>query len=102
MIIIVGAGLAGLTCAKVLHEHRQPFMILEASDGPGGRVRTDVTPSGFRLDRGFQVLFTAYPAARRHLSLGRLNLRRFDPGALIALNGKLHTLSATHPRRALR
>ena len=93
MIIIVGAGLAGLTCAKVLHEQRQPFMILEASDGPGGRVRTDVTPSGFRLDRGFQVLFTAYPAARRHLSLARLNLRRFDPGALIALNGKLHTLS---------
>jgi phytoene dehydrogenase-like protein len=93
MIIIVGAGLAGLVCAKVLHEHRQPFMILEASDGPGGRVRTDVTPSGFRLDRGFQTLFTAYPTARRHLSLGRLNLRRFDPGALIALNGKLHTLS---------
>jgi len=93
MIIIIGAGLAGLTCAKVLHERRQPFMILEASDGPGGRVRTDVTPSGFRLDRGFQVLFTAYPAARRHLSLGRLNLRRFDPGALIALKGKLHTLS---------
>src|SRR5579875_1575259 len=93
MIIIVGAGLAGLTCAKVLHEHRQPFMILEASDGPGGRVRTDVTPSGFRLDRGFQVLFTAYPAARRHLSLARLDLQRFDPGALIALNGKLHTLA---------
>ncbi len=97
MIIIIGAGLAGLTCAKALHERRQPFMILEASDGPGGRVRTDITPSGFRLDRGFQVLFTAYPAARRHLSLARLNLRRFDPGVLIALNGKLHTLS--DPRR---
>ncbi len=97
MIVIVGAGLAGLTCAKVLHEQRQPFVLLEASDAPGGRVRTDVSPSGFRLDRGFQVLFTAYPAARRHLSFGRLALRRFDPGALIALNGRLQTLS--DPRR---
>ena len=93
MIIIVGAGLAGLTCAKVLHERRQPFMILEASDGPGGRVRTDVSPSGFRLDRGFQVLFTAYPAARRHLSLARLDLRPFDPGAIIVKDGKRRTLS---------
>ncbi len=93
MIIIVGAGLAGLTCAKVLHERRQPFMILEASEGPGGRIRTEVSPSGFRLDRGFQVLCTAYPAARRHLSLARLDLRPFDPGALIARNGRLRTLS---------
>lgn len=93
MVIIVGAGLAGLICAKVLHERRVPFMVLEASDGAGGRVRTDVSPSGFRLDRGFQVLFTAYPSARRHLSLARLDLRRFDPGAIVANNGKMRTLS---------
>ncbi|MEJ7653842.1 MAG: hypothetical protein WKH64_11160 [Chloroflexia bacterium] len=31
----------------------------------GGRVRTDSHPQGYRLDHGFQVLFTAYPAARR-------------------------------------
>lgn len=97
MIVIVGAGLAGLTCAKVLHERRQPFVLLEASDAPGGRVRTDVSPSGFRLDRGFQVLFTAYPAAQRHLSFARLSLQRFDPGAMIALNGRLQTFS--DPRR---
>src|SRR5579872_3319650 len=96
MIIIVGAGLAGLTCAKILYERREPFMVLEASDGPGGRVRTDVTPSGFRLDRGFQVLFTAYPVSRRHLSLARLELQRFDPGAIIARNGRLSTLSDPH------
>jgi phytoene dehydrogenase-like protein len=93
MIVIVGAGLSGLTCAKVLYEQRTPFMILEASEWAGGRVRTDVSPSGFRLDRGFQVLFTAYPAARRHLSLGRLHLQRFDPGVVIARAGKLYTLS---------
>ena len=100
VIVIVGAGLAGLTCARVLHERRAPFMVLEASDGAGGRVRTTVTASGFRLDRGFQVLFTAYPAVRRHLSLARLDLRRFDPGAIIARDGKLHTLA--DPTRDLR
>src|SRR5438046_3996839 len=77
LIVIVGAGLAGLTCARVLHERRESFMVLEAADGAGGRVRTTVTTSGFRLDRGFQVLFTAYPAVRRHLSLARLDLQRF-------------------------
>jgi phytoene dehydrogenase-like protein len=100
VIVIVGAGLAGLTCARVLHERREPFMVLEAADGAGGRVRTTVTASGFRLDRGFQVLFTAYPAVRRHLSLARLDLRCFDPGALIALDGQLHTLA--DPTRDLR
>jgi phytoene dehydrogenase-like protein len=83
-----------------VHERREPFMVLEASDGAGGRVRTNVTASGFRLDHGFQVLFTATPAARRHLSLARLDLCRFDPGAIIARDGKLHTLA--DPTRDLR
>ena len=39
--------------------------VLEADDDVGGRVRSD-EQGGFTLDRGFQVLFTAYPAARRH------------------------------------
>ena len=62
-VIVVGAGLAGLTCAKVLHERGAEVVVFEASDGLGGRVRTDVK-EGFLLDRGFQVYFTAYPAAR--------------------------------------
>ena len=56
--VIVGAGLAGLTAAKRLHEAGQTVALVEASDGLGGRVRTDVV-DGFRLDRGFQVLLTA-------------------------------------------
>jgi phytoene dehydrogenase-like protein len=88
MFVVVGAGLAGLTCAKVLAQAGRDVLVLEASDGVGGRVRTDLR-EGFRLDRGFQVLFTAYPAAQRHLDLAALGLRSFQPGAFIAHKGKL-------------
>jgi phytoene dehydrogenase-like protein len=80
--IVVGAGLAGLTCAKVLHERGHEVSVFEASDGVGGRVRTDER-NGFLLDRGFQVYFTSYPAARKHLDHDALDLRTFDPGAII-------------------
>jgi phytoene dehydrogenase-like protein len=39
--IVVGAGLAGLTCARVLRERGAEVAVFEASDGVGGRVRTD-------------------------------------------------------------
>jgi len=85
-VAIVGAGLAGLACARTLAKARVPVTILEATDGVGGRVRTDVV-DGFRLDRGFQVFFTAYPEARAVLDYGALDLRAFTPGALIRAEG---------------
>ncbi|MDW3213539.1 MAG: NAD(P)/FAD-dependent oxidoreductase [Ilumatobacteraceae bacterium] len=81
-IVVVGAGLAGLSCAVALHDAGREVLVLEASDGVGGRVRTDAV-DGFLLDRGFQVLLTAYPEAHRQLDLDALDLRAFDPGALI-------------------
>jgi len=79
MIVIIGAGLAGLVCAKELVAAGQQVLVLEGSDAIGGRVRTDVTEEGYRFDRGFQVLFTAYPAVQRHLNLEKLKPRTFDP-----------------------
>jgi phytoene dehydrogenase-like protein len=90
--IIVGAGLAGLTCAKVLAESGAAVTVCEASDGVGGRVRTDAS-DGFLLDRGFQVYFTAYPVAKRHLDHDALDLRTFDPGAIVHQGGKRTVLS---------
>lgn len=90
--IVVGAGLAGISCARRLAEHGLTSLVLEASDGIGGRVRTDEL-GGFRLDRGFQVLLTAYPEARAILDYGALDLGRFYPGALVRSGGRFHRVA---------
>lgn len=90
-VIIVGGGLAGLGCANRLHAAGVKFLILESSDRVGGRVGTDLV-DGFLLDRGFQVLLTAYPEAQRVLNYEQLKLRRFEPGALIRYRGQFHRL----------
>jgi phytoene dehydrogenase-like protein len=68
-------------------------LVLEASEQVGGRVRTDIHEDGYRLDRGFQVLFTAYPAAQRHLNFEDLKQRFFEPGALLVKEGKLYEIA---------
>ncbi len=93
MIVIIGAGLAGLVCAKELVAAGQHVLVLEGSDDIGGRVRTDVTEEGYRFDRGFQVLFTAYPAVQRHLNLEKLKPRTFDPGAIQVKDGKHYEIA---------
>lgn len=90
-IVVVGAGLAGLACALKLAQAGLSVQLLEASDGIGGRVRTDVV-DGFRLDRGFQVLFTAYPEAQALLDYAALDLRPFTPGAIVRAGGRFHRL----------
>ena len=52
-------------------------------------MRTDLV-DGFRLDRGFQVMLTAYPEARRLLDYDALQLKNFEPGALVWHGGKFH------------
>jgi phytoene dehydrogenase-like protein len=90
-VLIIGAGLAGLCCARRLTETGITFQIVEAADGIGGRVRTDEV-EGFLLDRGFQVLLTAYPEARKVLDYSRLDLRSFSPGALSWFAGRMNLI----------
>jgi phytoene dehydrogenase-like protein len=103
-VVIVGAGLAGLAAARaLLRQQQQPassssqqplrVVILEASDGVGGRARTDVHPDGFLLDRGFQIFLTGYPEAKDVLDYDALDLRPFYAGALVRFSGSWHRVA---------
>ncbi|WP_373514916.1 NAD(P)/FAD-dependent oxidoreductase [Persicitalea sp.] len=81
-IIIIGGGVAGLSCARYLQQAGRECLILEAAEAVGGRVRTDLH-EGFRLDRGFQILLTSYPEAKRLLDYDSLDLQAFRSGAII-------------------
>lgn len=91
-VIVIGAGLAGLSCAAHLHRAGRSVHVVEASDGVGGRVRSDIV-DGFILDRGFQVVLTEYPELHRQLDVTALDLQLFSPGAAVWLNGKTHVVS---------
>ncbi len=88
---IVGAGLAGLAAAKEVTTAGHEAIVYEASDGPGGRVRTDVV-DGYRLDRGFQIMLTAYPECKDLLDYDRLDLRTFLPGASVRIGDTFHRI----------
>ncbi len=97
-VLVAGAGLAGLLCARTLVDAGLQVAVVEASDGVGGRVRTDVV-DGFRCDRGFQLLNPAYPAARRHLDLAALDLQVFGRGVEVRTASDVVTLAdpVRHP-----
>ncbi|ERH06317.1 MAG: Flavin containing amine oxidoreductase [Halonotius sp. J07HN4] len=82
-VVVIGGGLAGLVAARHLAAGGADVTLYEADETVGGRVTTQ-TDAGYTLDRGFQVLITAYPAVQRELDLDALDLRRFSPGATIA------------------
>lgn len=85
-VIVVGAGLAGLSAAHRLVAAGVDVTVLEAGPRPGGRVRTD-SVDGFLVDNGLQHLATAYPQVAARLDLARLDLRSFAPGVQVAGDG---------------
>jgi phytoene dehydrogenase-like protein len=60
-VLIVGAGLAGLSAAIHLEAAGIDVTVIESSDRAGGRVASDVI-DGFICDRGFQLINARYPA----------------------------------------
>ena len=85
--VVVGAGLAGLAAARQIKSRGRSVIVIEAQDGVGGRVRTDKV-DGFLLDRGFQVLLTAYPELKTQIDMSALDLKMFSSGALVMRDGK--------------
>jgi phytoene dehydrogenase-like protein len=90
-VVIVGGGLAGLAAARRLDRAGVEWLLVEAADRIGGRVTTDII-DGWRLDRGFQVLNTAYPRLPALIDIAALDLRYFTSGVLVRRGGDLHRL----------
>ena len=95
-VVVVGAGLAGLAAGRQLRAGGRTAVVLEASDGVGGRMRSEIV-DGVTVDRGFQLLNPAYPEAARVLDLAALHLRPFDAGVLVAGSDGSHLVA--DPRR---
>ncbi len=98
-VIVVGAGLAGLSAARHLQAAGLSVIVLEAADAVGGRVRSDRV-DGWTFDHGFQVFDTGYPEPRRLLSEGdrrALDLRPLPNGAMVRIGDTFHRVG--DPRR---
>ncbi|MBG0565666.1 NAD(P)/FAD-dependent oxidoreductase [Actinoplanes aureus] len=90
-VVIVGGGLAGLSAARRLDRAGVEWLLVEGSDRLGGRIATDVL-DGWRMDRGFQVLNTAYPRLPALVDVDALDMRYFTSGVLVRRGGGLHRL----------
>jgi phytoene dehydrogenase-like protein len=90
-VIIVGAGLAGLCCARHLHRRGVDVVLLEQKQEVGGRLQTTQL-DGFVLDHGFQVYNTAYPEGQQELNYQALDFGYFDPGAYIFMEGQRYNV----------
>lgn len=88
-VVVVGAGIAGLSAARRLTSAGVTVTVLEAAHTVGGRMATEKV-DGFRLDRIGQLLSTAYPELRRGQGLEGLVLRPFAPGVLLHSDGRHH------------
>jgi len=85
-VVVVGAGLAGLSVAVRLRAAGVDVHVAEAAGHAGGRLATERV-DGFVVDRGFQVLNTGYPRAA-DLDLAALDLGWFWPGAVVRVGGR--------------
>ncbi len=81
-VVIVGGGIAGLTTAHYLQQAGVDFLLIEATEKLGGKVATEQV-NGFLLDKGFQVFLTAYPEVENVLDVEALQLKHFEPGAVV-------------------
>jgi phytoene dehydrogenase-like protein len=95
-VLIIGAGMAGLAAARRAQRDGVDFLLLEAGDRVGGRVVTDEV-DGFLLDRGFQVVNTAYPRLAGLVDLAALDLGWFRAGVLVRHGNRLERYA--HPLR---
>ena len=91
-IIIIGGGLAGLAAAVQMESKNVPYVLLESSDGFGGRARTDIV-DGYILDRGFAIYLSSYEECNRIFDVKALDLRKFYAGADVRFENQFYRVA---------
>ncbi|MFD8062150.1 FAD-dependent oxidoreductase [Streptomyces cyaneofuscatus] len=88
-VIIIGAGIAGLSAAHLLTGAGVGVSVLEAASTVGGRLATHEV-DGFRLDQLGPLLCTSWPELTSTPGLGTPEMRKFAPGVLVHSEGRRH------------
>jgi phytoene dehydrogenase-like protein len=96
-VLIVGAGLAGLSAAIHCQSAGVDVKVIESSDRAGGRVASDVI-DGFICDRGFQLINAKYPALQELDVIKELDFIQAPRVIEVCLGEKRHAIG--DPRQA--
>jgi phytoene desaturase len=102
-VVIIGAGLAGLSAAAALAARGAAVTVLEAEPDVGGKVRR-VCAAGARVDVGPTILTDLAPLRRLFEESGaslheRLVLTRIDPGIVATFAGGARVALYADPAR---
>ena len=87
-IAVIGAGIAGLSCARVLHAAGHPVTLFDKARGPGGRLSSRRAP-GAIVDLGAQYFTARDPLFQAQLSVWRRDgLIQLWPTSLWRVDGR--------------
>ena len=70
-VIVVGAGISGLICAKKLIKAGFSVLLIDKNNYIGGKVNSE-NNNGFTVDKGFHVVLTNYPEIKRNINIDQL------------------------------
>ncbi len=99
-VIVIGAGLAGLSAARELTSAGVKVTVLESGSTAGGRVTSDHI-DGYICDRGFQVINARYPHVKATGLIEKLDFQYINPNFRLVSNSISKTFGRNHPLAAL-
>ena len=95
---VIGAGMAGITCARTLLQAGHDVSVFESAPLPGGRMASVDTPFG-TFDTGAQYFTVRDPRFEQALATSPQAIRRWSANAVRILDehGQLASNSLPHP-----
>lgn len=101
-VVIVGAGISGLSAAYELHRRGADVLVVEAREEVGGAIRSERTSDGFVVENGPNTVVSRSAELEQHLEdLGiaeqRVVANRHGARRFVFLNGQPELLPSSPP-----